>query len=72
MKLRPVIACLLAISCANKLYGKGDMPPHTDQNSRAPQGPNAYALSFAVNGADTTTVVISAIQTGDPTFRTRE
>ena len=61
MKLRPGIIWFLAAACASEATSrdKADLPPHTHQESEAPQGPNTYALSFARNGATTATVVLT-------------
>jgi hypothetical protein len=47
------MAIALAFVCATEASGleKADLPPHTHQESKAPQGPNLYDLSFAWRGA---------------------
>jgi hypothetical protein len=58
MNSRPGITLILAAACASDAIGleKANIPAHTHQESKAPQGPNAYDLSFARNGARTDTV----------------
>jgi hypothetical protein len=61
MKSRPDIAVVIAIACASETTGikTVDIPPHTHQESKAPQGPNMYDLGFPRNGARTDTIVLT-------------
>jgi len=65
MNLRPGIYLFLAATCASEATPdiKVDVPAHTHQDSKAPQCPNTYALSFAHNGGITTTPVVTTILT---------
>lgn len=63
--LRPSIVLSVAVCTAGaEIIGgeKASMPPHTHQESRAPQGPNSYTLSFARNGGSTATAVTTIHQ----------
>ena len=60
MKPYPLISyTLLAVLSREIPHEKSDAPPHTHQGTETPDGPNTLALSFAWNGAITTTNTIT-------------
>jgi hypothetical protein len=65
IKLRPGIAWFMVANCAivEGVRERANMPYHSHQESQAPQGPNAYSLSFAKNGASTAITSMNTIST---------